>query len=139
MNIRTLIASSLAGLLGIVVSLIWLYLLNFLMQVEPPRNMGIVLLFGLPSGFITSFLAYEIYAKSDFLLGTLIGALSGAISGAISGIGFIIGSYFDYNNTPVVLELFGNGLFGALLGLLTGSVLGKFFGPLLAKVTWIEY
>ena len=139
MNIRILIASSLAGLSGIVVSLIWLYSLNLLMQVEPPRNMGIILLFGLPSGFITSFLAYELYAKSDFLLGSLFGALSGAISGAISGIGFIIGSYFDYNNTPVALELFANGLFGALIGVLTGLVLGKIFGPLLAKVTRIEY
>ena len=95
MNIRTLIASSLAGLLGSVVSLIWLYLLNFIIQVEPPRNMVIVLLFGLPSGFITSFLFFQLYARSDFLLGSLFGALSGFISGAISGVGFIIGMYFD--------------------------------------------
>jgi hypothetical protein len=139
MNMRALIAALLAGLLGLTVSGIWLFMLNLLLQVEPPRNIGIILLFGLPSGFITSFLAFELYAKSDFHFGSLFGALSGAISGAISGIGFIIGSYYDYNNTPVVLELIGNGLAGALIGTLTGLVLGKFLGPFLAKVNRISY
>lgn len=138
MNIRILTASLLAGLLGITISVIWILLLNLLLQVEPPRNMGILFLFSLPSGFLFSFLAYGLYARSDFLLGSLFGALSGFISGAISGTGFIIGSYFDYDNTPVVLELFGNGLFGALIGGLTGLVMGKIFGPLLAKVTRID-
>ncbi|HEY95763.1 MAG TPA: hypothetical protein G4O15_12590 [Dehalococcoidia bacterium] len=95
-------------------------------------------MFGLPSGFITSFLGYELYTKSGYLPGTLFGGLSGAISGAISGIGFVVGSYFDYDNTPAALELFGNGLFGAMVGVCTGSILGKIFGPLLVKVTRIS-
>ena len=139
MKICTFIASSLAGVLGVVASLIWLFSLNLLMQVEPPRNMGIVSLFGLPSAFLTSFLAYEFYARSDFLLGSLFGALSGFTSGAISGAGFIIALYFDYHITPAALELIGYGLFGAMIGVLTGLILGKFSSPLLAKVTRIKY
>lgn len=139
MNIRTLMASFLSGLLGMAISGIWLYVLNLLLSVEPPRNVGIMLLFGLPSGFIASFLAYEFYAKSGFTLGSVFGAFSGAISGAVCGIGFIIAMYFDFNYGPTALELFGNGLFGTLVGILTGLTMGKIFGPLLAKVTKIYY
>ena len=138
MNTRILVASLSPGLLGITASVIWILLLNLLLQIEPPRNMGIMFLFGLPSGLLFSFLAYGLYARFDFLLGSLFGALSGFLSGAIGGIGFIIGSYFNYNNTPVALELIGNGLFGAMIGAVTGSILGKIFGPLLAKITRID-
>jgi len=135
---RMLLSSLGAGLLGVAVTAIWLYSLNFFLVIYPQRSTGVSLLFGLPSGFIASFLAYQLYAKVGFEVGSLFGALAGAVSGAVTGVGWIIASYYGHLQ-PAGSEYFGNGLFGAMLGLVTGVILGKIFGPLLAKATKIYY
>lgn len=137
-NIRVFVASLGAGLLGAAITAIWLYLLNTFLVIYPLRNMGLSLLFGLPSGFVTCFSAYQLYARAGFEIGSLFGALAGAVSGAATGVGWIIASYYGYLQ-PVGSELFVNGLVGAMLGIVTGAIMGKIFGPLLAKTTRIKY
>jgi hypothetical protein len=136
MNVRIFISSLISGLLGIVTSGLLVFILNsFLVQV-PRRDLGVCLLFGLPAGFITCFLAYLLYSKEGFDLASLFGAIAGAITGAISGIGWIIASE---PSSPTALDYFGNALFGALLGTVIGLVMGKIFGQLIAKITKVGY
>jgi len=136
------IIAVLVGVLGAVIAGAWVYAVNSFLEVYSPLNtVGITLPAGIISGFLSCFFMYQLYSrlvKPEYFNSqaafyrAIFGGLAGVLSGVITGIAYL----FSYTEVPHVWEEFvGCGLFGALLGGLTGVVATLTFDLVFGRFT----
>ncbi len=122
--------SVLSGLLAAVLACLGIFVLDRLLVTYPTRVLGVSFWLASASAFLCGCAAFLLYARSEFLAGSVFGALAGVVSGAITGIGFLL-SYDKLS--PVGIELLGHGLAGAMIGGVTGAIMGAALGPVMAR------
>lgn len=128
---RTVAATLGFSLIGSVVCMVMQYIRIILVPTYPPLNVAIWLSISSASGFLCYGVAYLLYAKSAYGPGWFFGGAGGAVSGAATGIGYILSADLAPHS---VIELLGNGLFGAIIGGFTGVILGILVLPWIVKV-----